>query len=126
MQETAIQGKEKAKAVAENKILVKRLLDEVYCGDADKLDDYVAEQYVDHSKIKNREGLRKVLTEYQATFDRSCTIERILGENDNVAVAARITLSRNGTPQRTYSVTSIYRIENDKIVEAWPHSDAFF
>ena len=112
--------------IEENKALVHRLLVDVFCGDVNKLDDYVAEDFVDHSKIGNREGLRKVVTEYQAAFSPSCTIERMIGEEDEVAVAARFTLRRKGAPDKSFSVTSIYRIARGKVVEAWPHSDYFF
>jgi predicted SnoaL-like aldol condensation-catalyzing enzyme len=113
-------------AVEENKALVRHLLEDVFCNNVDKLDDYVAADFVDHSKIGNREGLRKVLTEFQSTFSQSCTIERIIGEEDDVAVAARFTLHRESAPEKSFSVTSIYRIAEGKVVEAWPHSDYFF
>jgi predicted SnoaL-like aldol condensation-catalyzing enzyme len=118
--------KEKLMSVEENKSLVRNLLEDVYCRGVNKLDDYVAEDYVDHSKIRSREGLKKALADHQATFSPSCVIEQIIGEGDMVAVAARFTLRKKGAPDKTFSITSILRIEKGKVVEAWPHSDIFF
>ena len=110
----------------ENKTLVRRLFEEAIPGDLDLLRESFADDYVDHCRWENREGLCHMISGFRAAFPKlKCKVEDMIAEGDKVA--ARVMITGNGKEmEKTIKAVAIYRIENGKIVEHWGHSDSFF
>ena len=107
----------------QNKKLVRELVESVYGGELTRLDDFVSDAYVDHSRWGDREGLRRMLAQFKAAYpDIEFTVEDIVAEGNRVA--ARIRATYTGSPKRrerekTIRATAIFRIDEGKVVEHW-------
>jgi predicted SnoaL-like aldol condensation-catalyzing enzyme len=111
----------------ENKQLIRQLIEEVYVGDVCRLDDFIADDYVDHAKWKTREGLRKTLSAIHKAYpERKSLIEVMFAADDKVAVHLRFIMTGSGKKQETITETLIFRIDKGKVVEHWGNSDSFF
>ncbi len=113
-----------------NKALIRELLEGVYSGAVDRLDDLVASEYTDHGRWRDREGLRDGLTQLERVYPfRECVVEDVIAEGDRVAARLRCEYGRAPKPARsdkTVRATMVFRIENEKVVEQWGHSDSFY
>jgi predicted SnoaL-like aldol condensation-catalyzing enzyme len=112
----------------DNEALVRRLFEEVIVREADRLDEYLTADYVDHSVIGDRGHLKKVVADHLAAYPEvECHIDEMLASEDRVAVHARFLFKRaGGEESKLLSVTTIFRLAGGKIVEAWGNSDSFF
>ncbi len=114
----------------QNKELVRELVESVYGRELARLDEFVAETYVDHSRWGDREGLRRMLAQFKTAYpDIEFVVEDIVAEGNRVA--ARIRATYNGNKKRrhrekTMRATAIFRIDEGKVVEHWGHSDSFY
>ena len=112
------------------KAIVRRLVEDVYGGDLDRLGEFIADDYVDHSRWGDRDGLRRMLTALRHAYPEiHFTVDDLISEGDKVAARIHCTCSDplpNRTPVKNIDATVIFRIENGKIVEHWGHSDSFF
>jgi predicted ester cyclase len=120
----------KTMSLAENKTIVRELVERVYNGDVDRLDQLVAADYVDHSRWHDREGLRRVITALKAAYPGiDFRVRDILAEEDKVAARIRCDCrddSQKSGPQKVIHSIAIFRLANGKVVEHWGHSDSFF
>jgi predicted SnoaL-like aldol condensation-catalyzing enzyme len=112
----------------DNETLVRRFFEEVLVKDADRLDDYLTADYVDHSRIGDRRHLEKVVADHLAAYPQAeCHIDEMFASEDKVAVHARFTFQRaGGDESKLLRVTAIFRLSGGKIAEAWANSDSFF
>jgi serine phosphatase RsbU (regulator of sigma subunit)/predicted ester cyclase len=122
----------------ENKVVVRRLIEEVYNrGNLDMADELLAPNYVDHTwppgKYAGREGLkRSVAKQRAASSDLHITIEEQIAEGDKVVswVISSLTHDRERflglapTGERmTMKHIFISRVVEGKIVEVWGVGD---
>ncbi len=112
-----------------NKEIVRRLVEEVYNGALEKLDDLVAESCVDHGRWNNRDGLRRVLRALRSAYPRlEFSVRDMLAEDDKVA--ARIRCDCREHPgsecEKVIHSTEIFRLSDGRVVEHWGHSDSYF
>ena len=117
---------------AENKAVVRRLLQEVWNrGNLEVADDIVAPDYVNHTQQPAVPGVRGfkqlVSSVHAALVDFQMTLEDLIAEEDKVV--ARWTT--RGTDKRgwpadniaTLTEIGIFRVSGGKIVESWISSD---
>ena len=115
-------------ATDENKALIRRLVEGVFSGQLEQLDDLVAESYVDHGRWRDREGLKNMLTAVRKAY---VTVEfhvnDLLAEGDKVVARVRCQFGDgvNGSPQKVIDSINIFRLARGKLVEHWGHSDSF-
>lgn len=121
----------------ENKQVARRIFEAWSSGDIDALDDFVAEDAVDHDPYnphtgEGREGLKKLIAMYREAFpDVSFDVEDQIAEGDMVVTRWSATGTHEGelmgfAPTGTKSTITgigIDRIEDGKIVEAWTNWD---
>lgn len=114
--------------IQKNKEAIRRLVEEVYGGDLDHLENFVAEDYRDHSRWSDREGLRKVLSAFKTAYpDVRFTVMDLLAEGNEVA--ARFACDCGGhdtTHRKHFDAIAIFRLADGRVVEHWAHSDSFF
>lgn len=114
----------------QNKKLIRELVENVYAGELTRLDEFVSETYVDHSRWGDRDGLRRMLAQFKTAYpDIEFVVEDIVAEGNRVA--ARIRATYTGSPkardlEKTIRATAIFRIAEGKVVEHWGHSDSFY
>jgi len=100
----------------------------------DRLDDLVAEHYRGHGFHDDRDALRAFLT-WQAAIapDWRIDVQDVVSEGDRVVVRALASGTRSedspGVPStppraRRFGWITIYRVEDEKIAEAWVVSRA--
>lgn len=117
-----------------NKELTRRFIDEVFNkGNLDLIDEYVAEDYVDHAQgLQGRDAYKHVLAGIRHAFpDLHVTIEDMLAEDDRVAVRITATHTHEGEfmgipptgVHGAHTGITIVRLEDGKVVEAWEESD---
>lgn len=104
-------------------------------GDADSVDEMVADDYVDHSAVvKNRgkEGLKELIREFHQGFpDMREQLEDAIAEGDKVVGRFRMWGTHSGTflgvpaTGRRVEITGIdiFRITDGKITEMWYEDD---
>lgn len=119
-----------------NKKIVRKFAESLNARDYDALDEVVAPNFVRHSfagpGISGLEGLKSYFrAEFESFPDAHETIRDIFAEGDRVAVRLSF-LGTQSAPMGQYPATgkvmtldyiAIYRIEGDKIVEAWAEWD---
>jgi serine phosphatase RsbU (regulator of sigma subunit) len=118
----------------ENKALVRRLFEEVYCrGNLDMIEEMIAPDFVDRSLLpgqeSDREAFKQGVAEDQATFSNvRIIIEDQVAEGDKVVsrFTARGTHDQRGSVgaaptgrEVIYTAITIHRIAEGKIVEEW-------
>ncbi len=75
--------------VQENKNVIYGLIESGSSGDFQRLEDLVDEDYVDHCKWKNREGLIQTFRTFREVYpDFKIRVDEIIAEGE--AVAARV------------------------------------
>ncbi len=121
----------------ENKQLVRRFYEAIDRGDLNAMDEFVAEDYVDHNPppfpdlAKGREGLKQVFKIFSEATPGYHSIEDQIAERDKVVT--RMTsygkhegdlpgAPRTGNDLRMTSIT-IHRIADGKLVEKWSEKD---
>jgi predicted SnoaL-like aldol condensation-catalyzing enzyme len=116
-------------ASSENKTIVRQLVEQVYSGAVERLDELVAADYVDHSRWRDREGLRRVIVAFKGAYPTiEFSVRDILAEDDRVAARIRCTCRDPSDPSQDKVIhsISIFRLDEGKVVEHWGHSDSFF
>jgi predicted ester cyclase len=105
-------------------------VEEVYGGDLGRIDELIAENYVDHSRWGDREGLRRMLTALRQAYPEiHFYVDDLIAEDDKVAACIHCDCeapSRGGTRKKRIDATIVFRIEAGKVIEHWGHSDSFF
>jgi predicted ester cyclase len=117
-----------------NKELVAEVFAVIEAGDLDKLDRYIAEDYVRHCQatpdvnITSLEGFKEFLARDRATVpDQKLVLHRLVGEDDLVAFWATYSGIQEG-PMGPYPATGkrveldfagMHRVADDMIVETW-------
>jgi predicted ester cyclase len=120
------------------KAIVRAFVEAINVQDWDRLDDLVAPAFVRHSHaaglpaIRSRDDLKSFLRGEFATFpDAHEALEDLLAEGDKVAARHRFRGTQHG-PMGPYSPSgrvmavdylAIYRVEGDRIAEAWVEWD---
>jgi len=117
-----------------NKELVAEVFAVIEAGDFDKLDQYIAADYVRHCQatpdvnVTSLEGLKEFLKgDLETVSDPKMVVHRMLAEDDLVAFWATYSGIQDG-PMGPYPATEermeldfagMHRIADDKIVETW-------
>jgi steroid delta-isomerase-like uncharacterized protein len=121
----------------DNKRLVQRFYEAIDRGDLAAMDEFVADDYVDHNPPpfpglpKGREGLKQVFKNFLEATPGYHKIEDQIAEGDKVVT--RMTsygkhegdlpgAPRTGNDLKMTSIT-IHRIANGKLVEKWSEKD---
>ena len=120
--------------VAGNKELVAEVFEIVESGNLDRLDEYIATDYVRHCQatpdvqVTSLEGLKEFLVrDLETVSDPKMVLHRMLAEDDLVAFWATYSGIQDG-PMGPYPATGkrmeldfagMHRIADDKIVETW-------
>ena len=120
---------------AENKLIVRRLFNEMWNGDLSVVDEEPAADYVfsisNTANVGNLESLKWRFIEYRAAFpDLEVVIEDQIAEGDLVAVRLTWRGSHQGEyeddgstrTQIQWTDTAIFRLADRKIVEQWGNS----
>jgi steroid delta-isomerase-like uncharacterized protein len=115
-----------------NKNLVQRFIEAYNKRNLDRIDDFIAENYIDHNNNVNREGLKQLIAMGVRAFpDWHETIEDIIAEGDKVWVLLSYTGTHKGEfmglPPTGKAITTksvdIYRVVNGKLAEYWNVTD---
>ena len=99
--------------------------------DITAVDDYIAEDHVDHNPIpgqeQGREGVRKAIQHVIDDAETTCQIHLVISEGD--LVCSRYTLTKQHTRDflgiradgktTRFHVIGIDRLENGQIIESW-------
>lgn len=118
----------------QNRALAHTFVGEIFNqGNLDAIDDYVAEDYVDHAQgFQGRERYRQVIAGIQHAFpDLHVTVEDVLVDGDKVAVRTTATHTHEGEfmgipptgVHGSHTGITIVRIEDGKVAESWEESD---
>ena len=121
---------------AENKALVRRFYEEIDKGNIDAMDQFVAENYIDHNPAPfvaatGLEGLKQSFKIFEKATPGYHIIEDQIAEGDRVVT--RLTsigkhegdlpgAPRTGNDMKMTSIT-IHRIANGKLAEKWSEKD---
>jgi predicted ester cyclase len=122
---------------AENKALVRRFYEEIDKGNLDAMDEFLAEDYIDHTPppfpglAPGREGVKQAFKMFWEATPGYHHIEDQIAEGDKVVT--RLTsygkhtgdlpgAPRTGNDMKMTSIT-IHRIANGKLVEKWSEKD---
>jgi len=110
----------------ENKSVICDLIESGSSGDWHRLEDLVAEDYVDHCKWKNREGLIQTFRTFREVYpDFKIRVDEIIAEGEAVAARVIATGSTMGEEGEA-SALVWFRLKEGKVVEQWGHSESFF
>ena len=123
---------------AENMDLMRQIYDVIATGDADRADELLAEDLIEHEdpppgSPPGREGFKAFVRRIKTGFpDLECHIEDMTTDGDKVWARARLTGTHQGefmgvaaTGNRVeFEVIDIGRFEDGKGVEHWGVSDA--
>jgi steroid delta-isomerase-like uncharacterized protein len=126
-----------AMSIEENKTLVRRFYEEIDKGNLDAMDEFVAEDYADHSQppfpglAHGREGVKQAFRLFWEATPGTHEIEDQIAEGDKVVT--RLTargvhkgdlpgIPATGNPI-TMTATVVHRIENGKLAEKWSDKD---
>jgi predicted ester cyclase len=121
----------------ENKLLVRRFYEEIDKGNLDAMDEFLAEDYIDHNPppfpglAPGREGVKQAFKMFWEATPGYHQIEDQIAEGDQVVT--RLTsfgkherdlpgAPRTGNDMKMTSIT-IHRIANGKLVEKWSEKD---
>jgi predicted ester cyclase len=121
----------------ENKVLVRRFYEEIDKGNLDAMDEFLAEDYIDHNPppfpglAPGREGVKQAFKMFWEATPGYHQIEDQIAEGDKVVT--RLTsfgkherdlpgAPRTGNDMKMTSIT-IHRIANGKLVEKWSEKD---
>jgi predicted ester cyclase len=120
----------------ENKALVRRFYEEIDKGNIDAMDQFVAENYIDHNPAPfvaatGLEGLKQSFKIFEKATPGYHIIEDQIAEGDKVVT--RLTsigkhegdlpgAPRTGNDMKMTSIT-IHRIANGKLAEKWSEKD---
>ena len=120
----------------ENKTLVRRFYEEIDKGNIDAMDQFVAEDYIDHNPAPfvaatGLEGLKQSFKIFEKATPGYHIIEDQIAEGDKVVT--RLTsigkhdgdlpgAPRTGNDMKMTSIT-IHRIANGKLAEKWSEKD---
>jgi predicted ester cyclase len=120
----------------ENKALVRRFYEEIDKGNVDAMDQFVAENYIDHNPAPfvaatGLEGLKQSFKIFEKATPGYHIIEDQIAEGDKVVT--RLTsigkhegdlpgAPRTGNDMKMTSIT-IHRIANGKLAEKWSEKD---
>jgi steroid delta-isomerase-like uncharacterized protein len=121
----------------ENKELVRRFYEEIDKGNLDAMDEFVAEDYIDHSPppfpgfAHGREGLKQAFRLFWEATPGTHEIEDQIAESDKVVT--RLTargvqkgdlpgIPATGNPF-TMTATVVHRIEDGRLAEKWSDKD---
>ena len=120
----------------ESKALVRRFYEEIDKGNIDAMDQFVAENYIDHNPAPfvaatGLEGLKESFKIFEKATPGYHIIEDQIAEGDKVVT--RLTsigkhdgdlpgAPRTGNDMKMTSIT-IHRIENGKLAEKWSEKD---
>ena len=120
----------------ENKALVRRFYEEIDKGNVDAIDQFVAENYIDHNPAPfvaatGLEGLKQSFKIFEKATPGYHIIEDQIAEGDKVVT--RLTsigkhegdlpgAPRTGNDMKMTSIT-IHRIANGKLAEKWSEKD---
>ncbi len=120
-------------SLEENKAIVRRFIEAYNKQNLDSLDEFVAQDYVDHTnKIQGLEGLKQLMSMgIKGVPDWHETIEDIIAEGDKVWVRLGYTGTHTGEMfgiaptgnKITAKAVDIYRIVNGKLAEYWNVTD---
>lgn len=125
-------------ALEDNKELVRRSNEEIWDkGNLEYLDDYVAEDYVEHNTaspepIRGPEGYRQNVEMIRGAFpDMSVTTEDLIAEGDKVVTRYTIRGTHEGElmgieptgNEVEIEGVSIGKLEDGKVVEGWSNID---
>ena len=122
--------------LAANKALLQRVYDVFNSGNVDDLDEFVAEDFVDHTPgvPPGRQGLKQVILGARAAFpDLIIVAEDLIAEGDKVVSRGSWTGTHTG-PMGAIAATGkkvkvegidIIRVQNGKIVEHWEATDNY-
>ena len=122
-------------SLEENKSIVRRFIEAYNNRNLDYLDlidNFVAQDYVDHSNRVGREGLKQLFAMgLNALPDWHETIEDIIAEGDKVWIRLSYTGTHKGEfmgisptgKKITSKAVDIYRIANGKLAEYWNVTD---
>ena len=120
-----------------NKAVVLQMIDFVNRHEVDRLDEVIAEDFVDHgpSAGGGLEGFKKGVNMMHGSFPNlHFAIERLVGEGDKVAVRATLSATFTGNPLYGVSATGkhakwatimTFRIADGKIAERWTDADTW-
>lgn len=123
---------------AENKELVRGAVNDMLVeGQWDRVDEYIAEDYVGHTvaapeDIRGRDGFEEFYSGMQTAFpDIEVEIQELIAEDDKVVQRSRQSGTHEGefmgieATGNTFDVSGIviYRIKDGKIAEDWVQSD---
>lgn len=120
----------------DNKELVRGLVEAMDAREFDRLDEYLAEDFVEHNPasedIHGPEGYKEFLAMFDGGFpDARHITEDILAEGDKIVQRNRLIGSHEGEfmgieptgNEIDVPAIVIYRIEDGKIAEQWVQSD---
>lgn len=125
---------------ADNKELVRRFVDDVFNeGNLDRIDEYMAEGYIEHSSaaprpIEGRDAVREFYAGLRAAFpDLEVTIEELFAAGNKVVQRSLQSGTHEGTfmdiepTGQTAEISGIviYEIEDGRITESWAQADIF-
>lgn len=122
----------------QNMDLMRGIYDVIASGDADRADELLAEDLIEHEdqppgSPQGREGFKDFVRRINAGFpDLECHIEDMTADGDKVWARARLTGTHQGEfmgipatgNQVEFEVIDIGRFESGKGVEHWGVSDA--
>jgi len=118
-------------SLEENKAIIRKMIEAINEQNLALLDELIATDFVYHTPAQQVQGLevmkQGVMEEIQSFPDLRVTIEDIMAEGKKVCVRLRETATHTGefrglsptNKKLTYSVITIWRIVNGKVVEGW-------
>lgn len=120
-------------SMEENKVIVHRFYEAINKHNLTLVDEFVAQDYVDHPRqFQGLENYKQHLTMHYTSFpDSHETIEDIIAEGDKVCIRLKGKATHKGkyrglapTDKKvTWEANTIFRIVNGKIAEMWGFSD---
>ena len=118
-------------SLEENKTIIRRVIDAINNRNLASLDELIAPDFVYHTPTLQIQGLEAmkqgVLEELQSFPDLHVNIEDIMAEGEKVCVRLRETATHKAPfrglaptgKKLTYTVMTIWRIDEGRVVEGW-------
>ena len=113
-------------AVQDNREIVRRYFEQVWNrGDMQAANEVLAYNFsLSCGALEGREAIKMFISEFRSVFpDVHFTILSMLNEGDKVVVSWVLTGANPDKAARPTTGLGIYRIANDRIAEAWAHTD---